>query len=618
MGIGVSGELPIANPRHALTSSRRRYRALVALFALVLAGSVFVPAVSDAAAAPIRIALLGGDPETSSSIRSNTPHPLVRRSQEALARIGLYKGPINGLMGVETKAAVRRYEKLNNMNVTGVVSEELVIQLETASKVDGLLKRLDEVREERQNAAREALLSRPETRHLVAGKLDEQADPTRDSAPCFRDPSPHCLLAEASENAKAIPKEEMRDWALGEILASQAKAGLTANAMATVRRINDTRLIMVALRDIAEALAKAGYIDEALAASKIIPDPLKMTDALASIAEILAEHDNAEQARRIVTELVGLLSTLEDPLRRITLRTIAAKILNRIGDTESAMEQIGLASKAAVSNIALHEQGKALRHVAAALAEMGRPADALGMMVNVDKPQDRIPVLIAAATAQADAGDSQLAIATAENIETARYRAVVFGNIAIAEAQAGNFTQARTTVDRARILSAEIELPYARSFAASRIALALTELGKSGELPFYDEAVNATDKIADDQLRAHILWMIAGERARAGDTAGASRTEALARAATDQIKSPLSRVWMYGDIASNNLAAGDEKAARAAFRNALSVAESVHNPWARARALSRLAAALIEIDQANGLDRSGLPGAPLEGASPNR
>ncbi|HJO68592.1 MAG TPA: peptidoglycan-binding domain-containing protein [Rhodospirillales bacterium] len=577
-----------------------------------------MPAVSDAAAAPIRIALLGGDPETSSSIRSNTPHPLVRRSQEALARIGLYKGPINGLMGVETKAAVRRYEKLNNMNVTGVVSEELVIQLETASKVDGLLKRLDEVREERQNAAREALLSRPETRHLVAGKLDEQADPTRDSAPCFRDPSPHCLLAEASESAKAIPKEEMRDWALGEILASQAKAGLTANAMATVRRINDTRLIMVALRDIAEALAKAGYIDEALAASKIIPDPLKMTDALASIAEILAEHDNAEQARRIVTELVGLLSTLEDPLRRITLRTIAAKILNRIGDTESAMEQIGLASKAAVSNIALHEQGKALRHVAAALAEMGRPADALGMMVNVDKPQDRIPVLIAAATAQADAGDSQLAIATAENIETARYRAVVFGNIAIAEAQAGNFTQARTTVDRARILSAEIELQYARSFAASRIALALTELGKSGELPFYDEAVNATDKIADDQLRAHILWMIAGERARAGDTAGASRTEALARAATDQIKSPLSRVWMYGDIASNNLAAGDEKAARAAFRNALSVAESVHNPWARARALSRLAAALIEIDQANGLDRSGLPGAPLEGASPNR
>ena len=65
---------------------------------------------------------------------------------------------------------------------------------------------------------------------------------------------------------------------------------------------------MVALRDIAESLAKAGYFDEALAASKIIPDSLKMADALASIAEILAEHDNTEQARRIVTELVVLLS----------------------------------------------------------------------------------------------------------------------------------------------------------------------------------------------------------------------------------------------------------------------------------------------------------------------
>ena len=618
MGVGVSGELPIANPRHGLTSAGCRDRVLAALFALVLAGFAFVPAACDAEAGPIRVALLGGDPETSRPIRSNKPHPLVRRSQEALARIGLYQGPIDGLMGVETMAAVRRYQKINNMNVTGVISEELVIQLETASKVEGLLKRLDEVREERQTAAREALLSRPETRHLVTGKSVEQADPTRDPAPCFRDPSPHCLLAEASESAKAIPKEEMRDWALGEILASQAKAGLTEDAMATVRRINDPRLIMVALRDIAESLAKAGFFDEALAASKIIPDSMKMADALASIAEILAERDNAEQARRIVTELVGLLRTLDDPLRRIALRTIVAKILNRIGDSKAATEQIGFARQEAVSDIARNERGKALRHVAAALAEMGRPGDALTMMADVDKPQDRIPVLVAAATAQVDAGDSQLAIATAENIEVARYRAVVFGNIAIAEARAGNFTQARTTLDRARILSAEIELPYASSFAASRIALALTELGKSGDMRFYDEAVQATDKIADDQLRAHILWTVASERARAGDAAGASRTEALARAATEQIKSPLSRIWMYGDIASNHLAAGDQKAARGAFRNALFVAESIHNPWARARALGRLAAALTEIDQASGLDGRDPAGAADEGARPIR
>ena len=70
-------------------------------------------------------------------------------------------------------------------------------------------------------------------------------------------------------------------------------------------------------------------------------------------------------------------------------------------------------------------------------------------------------MLVAAATAQANAGDSRLAIATAENIEAARYRAIVFGNTAIAEARAENFAQARITLDRAKILSAEIGLPYA-------------------------------------------------------------------------------------------------------------------------------------------------------------
>jgi peptidoglycan hydrolase-like protein with peptidoglycan-binding domain len=421
------------------------------LFALVLAGFACLPAAHDAAAGAIRMAALSDDPETSRPIRTGIAHPLVRRSQEALARIGLYKGPINGLMSVETKAAVRRYQKINNISVTGILTEELVVRMETASKVEGLLKRLEEVREERQTAAREALLSRSETRHLVTGKSIEQADPTRDPTPCFRDPSPHCLLLEASESAKAIPKEDMRDWALGEILAAQAKAGLTEDAMATVRRINDPRLIMVALR------------------------------------------------------------------------TTAAKILNRIGDTKSATEQIGSARAEATSNIAARERGKALRHVAAALAEMGRPADALRMMAEVEKPQDRIPVLVAAATAQAHAGGSQLAIATAENIEAARYRAVVFGNIAIAEARAGNFGQARTTVDRAKLLSAEIGLPYASSFAASRIALALTELGKSGDMRFYDEAVQTTEKIADDQLRAHILWTVASERARPSRIAGRYR-----------------------------------------------------------------------------------------------
>ena len=605
------------NERGSPTHRERRARTFAAVLTLLLAAFLCVsrPAAGDSPSGPVVTAALQEVPEAKQPIRSDRPHPLVRRAQEALAKVGLYKGPINGVMGVETKAAVRNYQKIRNMRVTGAISEELVTHLETAFKVDDLLKHLDEVRESKKNAAREALLSRPETRHLVVDEVVEQADPSRDPTPCFRDPTARCLLAEAAESAKAIPKDKMRDWALGEILASKAMAGLIQEAMATVRRIRDPRLILVALREIAESLAKAGYFEESLTASKIIPDPSKMADALAAIAEIFAGHENADEARRTVVELVALLDTLDDPLRRIELRASGAKVLSRIGDADGAFEQIRRARAAAISEVPRRERGKALRHVAAALAEMGWPDDALKVMADVDKPQDRIPVLVAAATAQADAGDSQLAIATAENIKAARYRAVVFGHIAIAQTRAGNVDAARDAVMRARSATDEIKQPFARSYATSRIALALAELGKSGRHPFFDEAVQAAAEINDDRLRAQILWTVAAERERMGDTDGALRTAKLAREASDEIKSPLSRIWVYGDIASAHVAAGDEKAAWLAFRNALSVAEKVHNPWARARALSRLAAALTELTQGNEAGIGGVASADKAGAA---
>ena len=616
-GNGASGCLAVRNERGSPTHRERRARTFAAVLTLLLAAFLCVsrPVAGDSPSGPVVTAALQEVPEAKQPIRSDRPHPLVRRAQEALAKVGLYKGPINGVLGVETKAAVRNYQKIRNMRVTGAISEELVTHLETAFKVDDLLKHLDEVRESKKEAAREALLSRPENRHLVVDEVVEQADPSRDPTPCFRDPTARCLLAEAAESAKAIPKDKMRDWALGEILASQAMAGLIQEAMATVRRIRDPRLIMVALREIAESLAKAGYFEESLTASKIIPDPSKMADALAAIAEIFAGHENADEARRTVVELVALLDTLDDPLRRIEVRASGAKVLSRIGDADGALEQIRRARAAAVSEVPRRERGTALRHVAAALAEMGWPDDALKVMADVDKPQDRIPVLVAAATAQADAGNSQLAIATAENIKAARYRAVVFGHIAIAQARAGNVDAARDAVMRARSATDEIKQPFARSYATSRIALALAELGKSGRHPFFDEAVQAAAEINDDRLRAQILWTVAAERERMGDTDGALRTAKLAREASDEIKSPLSRIWIYGDIASAHVAAGDEKAAWLAFRNALSVAEKVHNPWARARALSRLAAALTELTQGNEAGIGGVASADKAGAA---
>ncbi len=218
--------------------------------------------------------------------------PLVAKIQDTLSRLGFYRGPVDGAMNRKTEKAIRAYQRHAGLPVTGEATEKLLGSLETGDKVGALLQRLEETRRRTKDAARQALLGNPETRRLLQKDPDIAADPTRDPTPCYRDPTVSCLLGEASESAKAVFRNEMRDWVLGEILVVQARAGFTPDAMETARRIADPRLIMVALRDIAEARATAGRGSDALAAVEIIPDTVKQGEAIAAIAAIQARRND--------------------------------------------------------------------------------------------------------------------------------------------------------------------------------------------------------------------------------------------------------------------------------------------------------------------------------------
>ena len=150
-------------------------------------------------------------------------------------------------------------------------------------------------------------------------------------------------------------------------------------------------------------------------------------------------------------------------------------------------------------------------------------------------------------------------------------------------------------VATARGAATSIKFPYARSYAISRIALALAEIGAggtSGPNGEFDRAVRMAGDIEDDRLRAHVLWSVAAERRRAGDMVGAGRTESKARKATAEVKSALSRVWMFGEIAAAHAAVGETDFAWAAFRRGLDEARDIQNAWGRARALTKMAATL--------------------------
>ncbi len=518
---------------------------------------------------------------------------VVLRIQRALAAANLYDGPVDGRMSPETEKAIRTYQRRAGIPMDGMATEALAAQLETGPKVQDLLRRLERAREDTVEAARQALLNNPQTRGLVTADKDEIADPTRDPTPCFQEPSPQCLLGEALESAKAIFKPEMRDWALGEILVAQANAGFGEKAIETVRRIQDPRLIMVALRDIARAEASAGRGSQALAAAEIIPDGFKQLEAYAAIADIQAGRgSNASEA---VDRLLAIAGDLDDPVKRVAFLARAAVILSRSGDAEGAERNVAKAETVARSEALRPSRETALRHVAAALAEMERPAQALAVLKDVEDDSDRIPVLVSAATAQARAGDARQALATAEGIEAVRYRSVVLARIAVAQAEAGDRAAALATVDTARRAARSIKFPYARSYAISRIALALAEigaLGAKGPNGEFDRAVTTAGDIEDNRLRAHVLWSIAAERRRAGDMAGAGRTESKARKATAEVKSALSRVWMFGEIAASHAAAQEADFAWAAFARGLEEASHIENAWGRARALTKMAATL--------------------------
>ncbi len=146
----------------------------------------------------------------------------------------------------------------------------------------------------------------------------------------------------------------------------------------------------------------------------------------------------------------------------------------------------------------------------------------------------------------------------------------------------------------------KIKLPYARSYAVSRVALAMAGIGKLPDAQarspsIFRRALESAQEIDDNQLRAHTLWTIAAEQIRAGDDQGAKNTKASANQATGKMKSTLSRVWMFSEIAAGHAAEGEEVAAWAAFDHGLGVARSIDNSWGRARAFGRLAATLIEL-----------------------
>ncbi len=315
------------------------------------------------------------------------------------------------------------------------------------------------------------------------------------------------------------------------------------------------------------------------------------------------------QAQETIDLLEASLGKLGSETKRISIETRVAVLLSSIDGRDAAAKRLNDIEARARTQITGDQQSIALKYVAAALAEIERPDQALSVLDDIALVSERTSVLISAATAQAKAGDAAAALATAETIEAVRYRAVLLGKIALSQANKRNFSDADTTLDSALAAIDKITLPYARSFAISRIALSISKVetlntglnsGPSSTIekltwPRFKKAIEIAAGIDDNRLRAHALWTISSDQRRAGDVQGSSATEDLAVIASGEIKSHLTQVWMYSELASVHAAFNEPAPGWQAFERGLAIASEINNPWGRARALAKLAQTLIDL-----------------------
>lgn len=557
----------------------------------------------DPAPATVILAARGNvEPAPFQDREDSQDRQLVKQTQKSLADLGLYFGAIDGRLNNNLTSAIRLFQQQAGLKITGRISDQLLAHLERSVKVSALLRGLDTSRNKAMDAARQALLAHPATRDLLQDQTVEPADATRDPSKCFDEPTVRCLLAEAFESAKAIVKRDLRDWAMGEILTAQARAGLLKLAMETTRRIQDPRLMMVALKDIAAAQARAGREEDALAAAEIIPDSRAQVQALADIAEIQSQHGYFQAAQNTAALLFAMARHLRVPTDQVTYATRAAVILYQSSDRNTANEAMDLAWSVAENTVPKNAKATAWRQIADAMAQLDRVNAALALVQEVTRESDRAAVLIATARAAIRADDLSMARKLADDVDAARYRALVLGQIAVAKARAGDSAGAEKIIDAAFDDAEAVALPFARSYAISRLVLALSDMArvpgasKDELVARFVRARNAANGIKDARLRAQVLFRItAWQRRTHVPEADVNETEKQAHAAAGQIASAIGRVWVYGDAATMHARAEESVQAWKAFDRGMAEARKIDQSLARARSLAKMAQTLIDL-----------------------
>lgn len=550
---------------------------------------------SGARAEPVQLAhFIVGVPERREHTSELAWTEAVAEIQGTLFELGFYKGPIDGRLSPQTMDALQAYRRRHGVIDTDATWQTMLTHMRAIGEAMRLQDSLKAARDRQLEEAKAKLLGHAAARSLVRdGAFRETADPTHDSSACFAAPTLRCLIDETLENIRAVSREKYRNWALQDLIGVLARAGLMEPMKDAVRRLTDARLILVSIRDGATAMAVAGRMDLAEETIALLPEGRDRIRALTALARGWLARGEQGAAKEVAERLIGELRGVGEGESRASAAAEAAVIFARSGDAVQARRIIE--AGAGPLDAAMRRDSAVRASAALVLAELGETDSAVGLIAGIPQGSVRRSAEMALIAAYARNGSIERAVDTANAIDIARYRVVALCEATRILAEARRESDARRSLKAAIEHLAAVEGEYAIDYALSCIAEAHARLGE------VDRAEAAASHIEGSDLKARTYWRLLALRRAAGDdqAAGDDRaTEALERAATavTETVDTFKRVSILSDVAAIFGRSGREAEARALLGQAIGIVRDVKSRWWRARALCRIAAAMIVLE----------------------
>jgi tetratricopeptide (TPR) repeat protein len=430
----------------------------------------------------------------------------------------------------------------------------------------------------------------------VAKALAQGADPE----------SAQIAVAEALTTARDIPDLPQRAEALVEVASALGEAGYPEHALtaaedgaAAARSIPDVSTRAQALATLAKLLKYAGYREQALPAAKDaltdaghIVDPAARARSLAVIAMVLCDSDDyTELARTAASGVTQNASQISDPALRSECLFDAAKTMINSKEPSLGLAAAQEAHAAAVQIDDPRARAKALFRVAYALHRVGEDEEELGAIKDGFRAVEAISPGARRSTIYGYASGimktfmtSERALAVAEVITDPEVHDFILSEFATKIADPEWPQQASDVAgkiidhnERAKELAWQAEAAAQRGDCEQALTIA-------------QQAFAITDYAEED--RAKVLSIVAVKLARGGHSAMASRLIADALAALEMAPDTAVQSDGLAEIVAESAASAGHP------EQAISAAQRLKDPWAKARAFTDVASRLADARQA--------------------